>query len=84
MSDPTILLSFGELAVRLHTTVTALYCRAHRDPKNLPPQVRIPGDRRVFFQESVVEEWMKNPQAFSNEESCCTCDTLKEVDHGQK
>lgn len=84
MSVSTSLLSIGELAVRLRTTVNALYCRAHRNQKNLPPQVRIPGDRRVFFQESVVEEWLQNPQAFVNAEARCADHSVKEVDHGQE
>lgn len=64
MSAQTSLLSIDELAVRLRTTVNALYCRAHRNPASLPPRVSIPGDRRWHFHLLVVDEWIANPQAF--------------------
>lgn len=58
------LVSISELAERLRTTVTALHCRRHRSQFNLPPSLKLPGDRRVWFRAEVVDEWLANPLAF--------------------
>ncbi len=42
----------------------ALYCRRSRDPYSLPPVIKIPGDKRLFFSEEVVEDWLKDPSAY--------------------
>lgn len=56
------------LAERLDCTPNALYCRLHRGEHNLPPVKRIPGDRRYWFDEDQVEEWLENPKAFMPKE----------------
>ena len=66
------LLSIEDLAVRLRTTANALRCRFYRSPYNLPPRVYIPGDKRVFFDSNVVDEWLRNPQAFLPKPRACS------------
>jgi hypothetical protein len=58
------LVSLDDLAERLKTTRNALHCRYRRSPSNLPPILKIPGDKRFFFDSYIVEEWIKNPAAF--------------------
>jgi hypothetical protein len=55
------LLSIEDLASRLRTTPAALYCRRSRNVQALPPNILIPGDSRLLFDESVVEQWLSDP-----------------------
>jgi hypothetical protein len=66
--DSSPLVSIDELADVLRTTALALYCRRHRSKYNLPPAVKIPGDRRLWFRADVVDEWIENPKAFMPKE----------------
>ncbi len=59
-----MLLTIEDLAVRLHTTPVALYCRRSRNLQSLPPNVRLPGDSRLLFDESTVEAWLADPTVF--------------------
>lgn len=55
-----ILLTIQELAVLLHTNSSALKTRYFRNPRSIPPVVRIPGDRRYFFNANEVERWIQS------------------------
>lgn len=59
------LITIHELAARLKTTRAALKTRHHRNQYSIPPVVRIPGDLRFFFDEEIVEDWMRNPLAYA-------------------
>ena len=61
---PMKVFGLEELAVRMVTTPMALYCRRCRDPKSLPPNVVLPGDSRLLFEEATVEAWLADPTAF--------------------
>lgn len=54
------LLTIHELAVLLHTNASALKTRHYRNPLSIPPVVRIPGDRRYFFNANQVERWIES------------------------
>jgi len=64
----TTLLNLEQLAERLHTSAAALRTRHWRDQYSLPPVIKIPGDRRVFFNEADVAAWMRDPNAFKPKE----------------
>lgn len=72
------------LAERLACTPNALYCRLHRGEHNLPPVKRIPGDRRYWFDEDQVEEWLENPDAFKPKEKRGPGRPRKHDPHAQK
>lgn len=55
-----ILLTIQELALLLHTNASALKTRHYRNPNSIPPIVRIPGDRRYFFNANEVERWIQS------------------------
>jgi hypothetical protein len=38
-------------------TVTALYCRRHRDPNSIPPAINIPHSKSPLFYRATVVEW---------------------------
>lgn len=54
------LLTIHQLAVLLHTNASALKTRHYRNPQSIPPVVRIPGDRRYFFNAIEVDRWIES------------------------
>lgn len=55
-----VLLTINELALLLHSNPGALKTRLHRNPLSLPPVVKIPGDRRYFFDSNEVDRWIQS------------------------
>lgn len=53
------ILTLVELSALLQTSREALLCRRSRNPKSLPPTLKIPGDSRLLFDERVVKKWMR-------------------------
>lgn len=54
------LITLLELAQRMRSTRNALLCRRNRNPKSLPPPVRLPGDPRLLFDEKLVARWLRS------------------------
>lgn len=50
------LMTVEELAKLIHKTPLSIYTDLARNPHRLPPVVRLPGSRRVLFQD--VLEWI--------------------------
>lgn len=56
--------SVEDLAAALKTTQMGIYCRHSRNPYSIPPVIRIPGDKRMWFDMDALEEWLEDPMAF--------------------
>ncbi len=54
------LLTLADLANILHTTPRALHVRVHHNRDAIPPAIKLPGDRRYFFDPDVVQTWLKS------------------------
>lgn len=54
------LLTLADLAAILHTTPRNLHARYHLNKNAIPPAIKLPGDRRYFFDPDAVEDWLQS------------------------